>query len=308
MCGAFLLLITTVVFAAGAVDEGIAAFNAGDYKTAIEKWQALIQEGRPEGLFFMGVMYAEGKGIAQNHAKAFELYTEAAQKDHAPAQYNLANQYATGEGVTQDFSKAEYWWTKAAERGLVPAQINLGNMYYFGVAGEKNPELARKWLTLAAEKGSAEARETLTKLEAEAASSATTAPTVRVPAEPSAADTTIRVPRATRPSADALRREAWVLIQSSGSYTIQVLASADESVVREYIHQQGLFDRAAYIETPAQGGVVFRVIYGSYASRDLADKALAALPRAVIANSPWIRTFAELHKLVDRRHAERGAR
>lgn len=298
---------------ADAIQEGIAAHKAGDYKTAIEKWQGLINEGRPEGSFYMGVMYAEGKGVAQDHAKAFELYTIAAQMDFVPAQYNLGNQYATGEGVARDFTQAEYWWTKAAERGLLPAQTNLGNFYYHGVIRERDPALARKWLTLAADQGSPHAKETLAKLDAEEAQAAAV-PAAAAAVQP---DTGDPVPRAAQvaqtadapaPAADPLRREAWVLAQPPKHFTIQVLAAALDALARDFIQQHGLATSAAYVESQLQGNTVFRVIYGSYASREQADKALAALPRALSANAPWVRSFAEIHKLADRRHAERGAR
>lgn len=296
---------------ADAIEQGIAAHQTGDYKTAIEKWHELIKEGRPEGSFFLGIMYAEGKGVEQNHAKAFALYTTAAEMDFAPAQYNLGNQYATGEGVAMDLNRAESWWTKAAERGLVQAQTNLGNFYYHGVIRERNPALARKWLTLAAEQGSPHAKETLAKLDAEEAQAAAAAPAAEAP-EVNAADAT-RIARATAApdaaaeAAETLRREAWVLAQPGNHYTIQILAAGTDDLAREFIKQQGLAAEAAYIESPGQSTAVFRVIHGSYTSRALADKALAALPRGVAANSPWIRSFAEVHKLVDRRHAKRGA-
>lgn len=295
VCGAGLFLLAVTAFGASAIDEGRTAYASGDYKAAIGHWEALIKEGRPEGLYFLGVMYAEGKGVAQDHAKAFALYTEAAEKDVAAAQYNLANQYATGEGVKQDFSKAEYWWSKAAERGLMPAQENLGNMYFHGAAGEKNAVLARKWLTLAAAQGSSNALETLAKLDAEEGK------TAKPPAATAVAE-------AGAPAAsEALRREAWVLAQPELHYTIQILAAGADAVARDFIQQHGLASRAAYIESAAQGAAVFRVLYGSYASREQADKALAALPRALTAASPWVRAFAEVHKLVERRHAGRGA-
>jgi septal ring-binding cell division protein DamX len=292
------LPLSTIAHSASAIDEGRAAYAAGDYTAAIGHWQKLIEEGRPEGVFFLGVMYAEGKGVAQDHTKAFALYTEAAEKDFAPAQYNLGNQYATGEGVTQDFSKAEFWWTKAAERGLVPAQVNLGNLYYHGAGGAKNAALARKWLTLAADKGSADAKQTLARLDAEEAASRQ-AP--KLSAAPASNDAPVRT------TADGLRREAWVLAQPANHYTLQILAAGTDNLARDFIQQQGLASRTAYIESAAQGATVFRVFYGSYASRELADKALAALPRALSAGSPWVRSFAEVHKLVDRRHEARGA-
>lgn len=295
ICSACLLLLAPAALGASTVDEGRAAYASGDYKTAIGHWEALIKENQPEGLFFLGVMYAEGKGVERDHARAHQLYTEAAEKDFVPAQYNLGNQYATGEGVKQDLNKAEYWWTKAAERGLMPAQENLGNMHYHGAAGEKNLALARKWLSLAAAQGSADAKATLARLDAQQG------PPAKPAAEPALAEASVRA------ATDGLRREAWVLAQPAQNYTIQVMAAGTDSVARDLIQQHGLAGRAAYVESAAQNATVFRVLYDSYASRADADKALAGLPRALTAGSPWVRTFAEVHKLVERRHAERGA-
>lgn len=296
----WLLLWIAANAGADPMTDGKTAYDRGDYKAAIENWQLLIKDGRAEGLFLLGVMYAEGKGVVQNHVRAFELYSEAAEKNHIGAQYNLGNQYATGEGVARDFSKAEYWWGKAAENGLVVAQLNLGDFYYFGVAGAKNLELARKWLTLAANQGSPEAKAGLARIEAEAAQVAK--PSSRTPLNEVA-------PQVVAPgSSDGLRREAWVLAQLPDHYTLQLLAAGSEAQAQAFIEQLGLAANAAYVESPpAQGATLYRVLYGSYPSRDLAAKALAALPRSAAANSPWVRSFAEMHKLLDQRHAQRGA-
>src|SRR5450759_3384219 len=237
VCGACLFLISTAAVGGSTLDDGITAYESGDYQTAIEKWQTLIQQGSPDGLFYLGVMYDQGKGLAQDKTKAFQLYSEAAQKDHISAQYNLGIQYTTGEGVTQDFSKAEYWWTKAAERGLMQAQFNLGNLYYYGMTGKKNPATARKWLTLAAKQGSPPAKEILAQLDAEEAQTPSLYPQFIGP------DTTPRT------STDTLRREAWVLAQPPSHYTIQILSAGSESSVREYIKKHGLSADAAYLET-----------------------------------------------------------
>lgn len=294
---ACLWLATASALGASVIDEGRAAYAAGDYATAIEKWQALIQQGQPEGAFFLGVMYAEGKGLERNHAKAFELYSQAAEKDYVPAQYNLGNQYATGDGVAQDYAKAEHWWTKAAERGLAQAQVNLGTLHLYGISGEKNHVLARRWLTLAATQGSPHAKELLVKLDAESPP----------PSAPAAPPATVAM-AAAHATTEALRREAWTLAQPGTHFTIQILATGADNVARDYIRQNGLTAQAAYVEGAAQGATVYRVILGSYPSRDQAERALAALPRALAAHSPWVRTFAEMHKLADRRYAERGAK
>lgn len=317
-------LASTPVYAASALEEGKAAYQSGDYRTAIVNWRLLIQEGQPEGSFFLGTMYSEGKGVAQDHAKAFELYSEAAEKGFVPAQYNLGNQYANGEGTTRDYAKAEQWWGKAAEAGLMQAQLNLGHLYYFGAGGKKDPALARKWLTAAAAQGSEDAKATLAKLDAAepmrvppaktaaAASAATpaSAPPSAPPAPTSVANTapTASAAAPVAPAiTDTLRREAWALAQPPTNFTAQIMAIGAEHLAREHIQQHGLAGNAAYVESAAQGNTIYRIVYGSYASRAAAEKALAALPRAATASSPWVRSFAEIHKLIDTRFAQRGA-
>ena len=195
------------------------------------------------------------------------------------------------------------------------AQFNLGNLYYYGMIGEKNLALARKWMALAADQGSPLAKDVLTKLDAEGVqvtvkpvqpAGPKTAP--RATTETTAVTATKAETEAkTAPEPATFKREAWILAQPVGRYTIQIMATGSESLVQAFIQKQNLSDAAAYLETPANSGSLFRLVYGSYASRALANKALAALPRSSETAPPWIRTFAELHKLVDRRHARRGA-
>jgi len=311
-CSVCLLLLSAVGAADSIRDQGQAAFDAGDYKTAIQKWEVLIRQGNPEGQYFLGEMYAQGKGVARDITKAFNLYAEAAQKNHIAAQDKLGMLYATGEGVARDFIKAGYWWTKAAEGGLMSAQLNLGKLYYFyGIAGEKNPDMARKWLASAARQGSAHAKDILAKLDDD--ENRTFSPTFENSVKLAAASKLdVEIPPAiTRVtpqfSKDTLRREAWILAQPPGYYTIQILAVDTYAAVREYIRLHALFANVAYLENSSQKAALFRVIYGSYPSRELANKAMAALPQSVRANSPWIRSFEEMHKLVDARFAQRGA-
>ena len=76
-----------------------------------------------------GLMYANGQGVAQSDAKAFEWYSKAAAQGDASAQNNLATRYANGQGVAQSYAKAFEWYSKAAAQGNASAQYNLGVMY-----------------------------------------------------------------------------------------------------------------------------------------------------------------------------------
>src|ERR1700674_3782631 len=51
-----------------------AAQERGDYVTALRMFQALADQKIPGGLWAMGAMYAEGKGVTQDYAVAAKWY------------------------------------------------------------------------------------------------------------------------------------------------------------------------------------------------------------------------------------------
>ncbi len=96
--------------------NAIAAFDRGDYATALrELWPSAVQ-GDPAAEFMLGRMYAEGKGVPQNHSNAAGWYRRAAEQWHAAAQYELASLYASGIGVPRNYVLAHMWGDLAASR------------------------------------------------------------------------------------------------------------------------------------------------------------------------------------------------
>jgi len=101
------------------------------------------------------VMYAKGRGVTQNDAKALRWFRRAADQDHAAAQSNLGLLYAEGRGVARNDAEAAKWFRRAADQGLVEAQIILGLMYVKGQGVAQSYLLAHMWLNLAAAQGEA---------------------------------------------------------------------------------------------------------------------------------------------------------
>ena len=83
----------------------------------------------------------------------------AAEQGDASAQYNLGVMYATGRGVPKDDAKAVKWYRLAAEQGYARAQYNLGVMYATGRGVLKDRILAHIWFNIAGANGHAQARE-----------------------------------------------------------------------------------------------------------------------------------------------------
>ncbi len=111
------------------LDEGLAAYNKADFKTALKEWKPLAEQGDADAQNNLGVMYANGQGVAQDDKQAVSWYRKAAEQGDAKAQYNLGNMYDQGRGVAQDDKQAASWYRKAAEQGHAQAQNNLGVMY-----------------------------------------------------------------------------------------------------------------------------------------------------------------------------------
>ena len=116
-----LALIAALVFGTTAPawagwDEGVAAYDRGDYATALRDWRPLAEQGNANAQFFLGLMYGNGLGVPRDYAKALQWWRKAAEQGVAGAQYNLGQMYRYGYGVPQDYVQAHMWYSLAASR------------------------------------------------------------------------------------------------------------------------------------------------------------------------------------------------
>ena len=148
LCGGFTSGLTAPGWAG--FDEGVVAYNRGDYATAIREWRPLAKQGVADAQYNLGVMYRKGRGVPQDDAEAVKWYRKAAEQGHAVAPVSLGVMYVRGRGVRQDYAAALQWWRKAAEQGVAGAQNNLGVLYSDGRGVPQDYVQAHMWLTLAA--------------------------------------------------------------------------------------------------------------------------------------------------------------
>lgn len=109
--------------------------------------------GLREAQYEVGLMYANGSGVARDIGQALSWIEQAAEKGLASAQYLLATRYASGSDVELDTQKALFWFQKAADQGHAKALYRLGRLYE-----SPHLELAKSCLLRAAEMGLAEAQ------------------------------------------------------------------------------------------------------------------------------------------------------
>ncbi len=86
-----------------------------------------------------------------NHRKAVYWYTQAAEKGHPRAQYNLGYIYSHGLGLRKDHKLGMYWYRKAAGNDYPQAQYKLGMALLADQVKTASLVQAIAWLRLAAD-------------------------------------------------------------------------------------------------------------------------------------------------------------
>ena len=149
----FVSLFPVASSVAGPYEDGVAAYERGDYAKAVELFRKAAEQGNADAQFNLGQMYDQGKGVKQDYAKAVAWYGKAAEQGDAYAQYNLGVAYREGLGVKQDYDKAADWFIKAANQGVIEVQFSLAGMYFMGQGVPQDYVEAHKWWNLSASLG-----------------------------------------------------------------------------------------------------------------------------------------------------------
>jgi TPR repeat protein len=74
---------------AGPWEDGMVAYNRGDYLPAIRLFRPLAEAGNPKAQNQIGLMYRKGEGTAQSPARAFMWFSLAARRGDAKAKAEL---------------------------------------------------------------------------------------------------------------------------------------------------------------------------------------------------------------------------
>ena len=88
-----------------------------------------------------------------NFEQAFRWALLSAERDHAPAQFQLGQMYRQALGIAQDYNEAVKWYRLSADQGNAAAQCNLGFMYLKGHGVPKDIDQSKIWYQLAAKNG-----------------------------------------------------------------------------------------------------------------------------------------------------------
>jgi TPR repeat protein len=149
------------------LDEGEKAFHAGNYKLAVARLKPLAERGGARAQWYLGDMYAGGRGVKQDYREAIRWYLMAAEQGDADGQSHLGFLYENGIGVARDEKLAAQWYAKAANQGNVYSQACLATLYRDGRGVAQDFQQAARWYEKAADQGHAWAQMNLGLLYAE---------------------------------------------------------------------------------------------------------------------------------------------
>jgi TPR repeat protein len=98
----------------------------------------------------MGLRYADGEGVPQNHQDAMAWFAKAAENGNDKAQWKLGLGYMKGIGVPHDERTAVAWFKRAANQGEIRAQSALSDAYLSGRGIPKDYVRAYTWAAISA--------------------------------------------------------------------------------------------------------------------------------------------------------------
>ena len=145
---ALLMLVATAGAAvAGPFEDATAAYELGDYATALHLISTLADRGDADAQFNLGLLYNKGKGVPQNYAEAMIWFRKAAEQGHPVAKLNLGVMYAEGRGVQQDYVRAHMWFNLSAAQGEQKAvkALDMAERRMTPVQIAEAQKLAREW-------------------------------------------------------------------------------------------------------------------------------------------------------------------
>lgn len=90
---------------AGPWEDGMAAYNRGDYMPAIRLFRPLAEQGNPKAQSVLGVMFRKGEGVPRNSARAHMWFSFAAARGDTKAKAELREVSLTM--TAQEISQAE---------------------------------------------------------------------------------------------------------------------------------------------------------------------------------------------------------
>lgn len=207
--------------------------------------------------------------LNDDYQTAYRKWQEAAKKKHAKSLFNLALMHDRGQVPNGDSSRerALDLYKRSANANYLPAY-----RYWANMVEEDRPELAQRIRNVL--------RDSLPKTESNELMLANTNGS-HVENE-----------------SGSFKREQWISQQGDRNWTIQIVAYRDEAQLLNFADQHNLSERGAYFKETTKDKTWYKLILGSFSSKEEADKARSDLPKSVQGEGPWLRQFKDINSAI----------
>jgi TPR repeat protein len=99
------------------LEKGLSAVKVGDFKTALQEWRPLAEQGNAAAQNNLGLMHRNGEGVLKNYNEAVRWFCLSAKQGFAAAQSNLGFMYGHGYGIEEDLVLAHVWCNIGSANG-----------------------------------------------------------------------------------------------------------------------------------------------------------------------------------------------
>jgi hypothetical protein len=125
------------------------------YSEALPLFDQGCTAGNGEACKGLGVLYANGLGVAQDLPRAAELFSKSCNKGNVRGCFNLGVSYKSGRGVKQNYSRAATLFSQSCNGGDAMGCEALGIMYELGIGLAKDASRAASLYSKACSEGNA---------------------------------------------------------------------------------------------------------------------------------------------------------
>jgi uncharacterized protein len=150
---------------AGPLEDGLKAYQGGQYKKAIDLLKPLAEQNNPRAQLRLGMMYYHGQGVTEDEKTALQWLTKAAEQGQRDAMFEIGNLYLVGHDAPkfnpEPDQQAAIWYNKAAMAGHAQAQYQLGLLFLAGHGVIRSDEHAYDWFRRSAAQGNLDAKRAL---------------------------------------------------------------------------------------------------------------------------------------------------
>ena len=155
--GLVLVFLVWSLPAVASHQDGLRAVEDGDYAKAFELWTEAAEAGDAVAQHNLAVLYQKGLGSERSYAKARHWFKAAAAQQYGPSFLALGLIYSRGEGVERDLVKSFDFVKQAADSGVAEAELQLAIMFAEGTGVQRNRSQSRTYFERALARGNEEA-------------------------------------------------------------------------------------------------------------------------------------------------------